>query len=450
MPPAPELVVLVDDPKSCYIPGDKVTGQVVLTSQTFADASEIEIGIEFHGFEFVRYNKTRRENSLFSFTRTPLMVPYTPHADKYSYPFEFQFPQTTRPREMPQAMFELAPRHTLPPSMSFNRPGVAYSFDILIKYELFAWLKTPGKLGLALEKREELTFWSIDPDSDAWRPAYQDCQHVEMVPCESPSLHKNGKGKEKEKMAVEEHEDEQQQQQKHPGLFSRLFSSKHTSSSSSLSLSLPCERVDVHMQIPTSFNRMAHNPIHFYVYSPSKREIPPVKLRTLVIELKAIVRVPCMETPAYGSRQGEGEESIPLKSISEENGPFEIPQEGSGTLQINIFDDPIRQLARCLPDFKTFNVARSHLLTVRGCFQCGDKTFDFEHIDLQGKMPPASGRPPAELPPPAVDATGYTGTQEKPSTAEKGEDKTAGIFYPGKGDAGPSREDEEPPPPYEP
>lgn len=442
MPSSPaELILLVDDPKPSYVPGDKLTGQVVLMPKTSLDASEI--GIKFHGFESVRYNSQVNVNPLFSYTQILFTGPYTLRADKHSYPFEFEFPATTNPpEEIRYATFETRSCHTLPSTTNHVRRGVTYSFNAIIEYELLAWVKKPKMLEggdkVALKTREGLIFWPIDCDSDALQPRYQNYYHFEMVPCDSRHVPENEKGKEKAAEKESEEEEQQQQQQKQPGPFSRFFSLKKDSFSLSR---LPRERVEVHIQIPTAFNRRSHNPISLYVTYPPKKGIPPVKLRSLLIELKATMHVPCMETTIYGAKPGVDDEIFPLMTISKEDRSLEIPQEG-GSLEINLFGDPLRQFARCTPDFTTFNMERKHSLSVKCGFQCGGQIFESNHTDLPVMMPLASTRAPAELPPPDPAAT--ADTEKYYTTGE-----IPGIFYRGKGDAGSSRDDE-PPPPYEP
>ncbi|PGH02870.1 hypothetical protein AJ79_07526 [Helicocarpus griseus UAMH5409] len=458
MAPPADLRILLDNPQTCYVPGDELTGQVILSAHDSLDISSI--GIEFHGLESVRYNSVYQENCLFRTEETLFTGPYTLRKNKYSYPFQFVFPATASPPDESTRSGYVTPSpHTLPPSTKHHRIGATYSFDANIKYELVVAVKRQKRLGsgekILLESGLELMFWPTVDDSTATVPQYE-CFSCSMPVSYDPScypepppeypgdkteetatVYEKGVGKkeetenypkakpppeyprnskqegkpnskkqelakEEERTSENENENSKEAHNNRQSRISRLFSSLKPTNSSSPPPSLPTAQADIIIQFPTTLLRDQPNPLRLHANYPITHQIPPIKLTRLTIELQAIVHVPCFERTLYGAKPGRGEEKHVLKStVVEDTEAIDLdlpvlPATDQSPLEISLFDNPLRQFARLKADFTTYNVARTHTISVKFHFRCGEQTISWEKGDIVVFIQPASERPPVE------------------------------------------------------
>ncbi|KAK2803699.1 hypothetical protein FQN50_006917 [Emmonsiellopsis sp. PD_5] len=414
MSPPADFSIVLSEPHTCYVPGDKLTGNIIIDSRK--DIEVFEIGIEFRGAEALRYNNQRRGNILFRYTSTLFTGPYTLRAGRHSYPFDFEFPATTDPPETPTVApgFRQEAVHTLPPSTNHKRPGVTYNFDALIGYELFAFVKKPrtmlGGGKILLEQQMELPFWPTDANADKYDAPYEGYTYEMKVPCYPAA----GPEKEFAKMEEPVYLDVNNGGVNHHrggGRLSRLFSSFKPDSSPSSPLpdpNIPTVPLEISLKIPTHFLRDSHNPLFFSVNPPPDTKInplslPPLKIISLIVQLQTTIHTPCLETTVYGAKPGISKINQTLLSILEpERGgsqyqqqePLTIPSNGT-PLAVNLFHDPKTQFDEIQPSFSTWNIMRLHELTVVCRLQCegGGQTFQIDKGEIGVGIVPPVGRP---------------------------------------------------------
>ncbi|KAK2747259.1 hypothetical protein FQN55_005254 [Onygenales sp. PD_40] len=418
MSPPADFSVVLSNPQTCYIPGDKLTGNIIIDSRK--DIDVFEIGIEFHGVENLRYNNERRINSLFSYTNTLLTGPYTLRADRHSYPFEFEFPATADPPTTPTIApsYRQEVNQTLPPSTNHRRPGVTFNFDAVIGYELFAWVKKPRMLvggGTTLFKqRIELPFWPTDPNADWYEARYDDFTYEMNVPCYPADGSGQGTGRMEEPVYLDVNNGGNNH---HRGRLSRLFSSFKPEPSPSSPLpdpNIPTMPLEITLKVPSLFLRNSHNPILLTVNPASNTNtntittpLPPLQIISLIVQLQTTVYTPCLETTVYGAKPGISQINQTLLSILEPerggqhqhqlqqqqaNPLLTIPPDGT-PLAVNLFEHPSKQFAEIQPSFSSWNIMRLHELTVVCRLRCGGQTFQIDKGGVEVLIVPPVGRP---------------------------------------------------------
>lgn len=432
---SPTLSIHLSNPRQNYIPHDTLTGHILLKTPPTSPVDLTSLGITFRATESVRYNSYFDETLLFNYPLTLFQGPYTlPENREYVYPFEFEFPETTDPPGPEEKilrpavrgagrLFEAKIKHRLPPSTEHNRPGVSYSFDAEVKYELYAWVMKKKLLGsgekVSVECQEELKFLPTDRESEGLKGRYFNCRCVEMV----------GVGSDGEKGVVEEEEEKQH------GRFSKLLSSKtkQNPSSSSTAVHRPTEMIEINIQAPNLLIRNTPNPFLLSGTLRGKALPATIKLHSLTVELKSTVHVPCMQRTVYGAKAGVGEEVQTLSLLSEEdyNSPLKIPPEDgvASPLSLPLFLTPHHQLPMYTFDFKTFKIARTHSLSFKARFSCGgrDQGFEFEQREFPLMVPFPSSRAPETERELSEEEAGESGSGSgwgrKAAWEEKGKEK---------------------------
>lgn len=407
----PTLSIHLTNPRPSYIPDDTLTGNVLLKTPPTSSLDLTSLGITFLSTESLRYNSVRNETILFNYPQTLFQGPYTLRENQeYVYPFEFEVPGTTdppgpegkifRPATMGAGdLYESEINHRLPPSTEHNRPGISYSFDAEIKYELYAWVMKKRWLGsgekVSVECREEVKILPTDRESEGLVERCLNYRHVEMV-----RVGGSGEGEKGGNVGEEEVEEEQH------GRFSKLLSSKKKDPSPSSS-SAPTETLELNIQTPHILLRNHPNPITLTAtYPPSLQQPSPpysslIKLHSLTIDLKSTLHVPCLERTVYGAKPGISEEIQTLTLLSEDDyhSPLRIPpgDEEREPLSIPLFPTPQHHLPMYTFDFKTFKIARTHSLSFKARVECGGEGFVVEMRDLELVVPfPASRAPEAD------------------------------------------------------
>ncbi|KAI9876643.1 MAG: hypothetical protein M1830_004485 [Pleopsidium flavum] len=352
--------------KTVLIPGDKVTGSVILASPRDEAVGSVEIA--FRGLSKSKitpsygYNKVpyRNQATLFESSKTLYRGHYTLRANSYEWPFEFTFPSLTLPKAgatkwKPSQSFAHEPSHALPPTFLVECLKVHGPTENYIHYELAAILRRPSsnsvfhfgtlKDSVALPFTPFPTVESPDPKLYLISNTYTRQSHLLDPDVAGQSLTL------KEKV--------------------RFFWNHKQQPKSTFAVKVELPQVACNRGILPIFIGVEHN-----LALSTAPALPIVYLRRVHIRLIAFSFIRCPHLSIFGDH--DKEEVITDRINIIDNSFPDTPITERMSLSELL---PHLKLSGSLPpSFRTFNSARSYRLVVKVIVECAQKIYKAEVV----------------------------------------------------------------------